>query len=73
MVTKLNRLFKVGQQVKVREDGVLHDGTVSEIFEDHIIVDVPGISDHMWYEDGWNIGNVFPDYNFGGKGNVRKM
>lgn len=42
----------------------MFDGTVKETFEDHIIVDVPKISDHCWFEEDFNIGDVYPVYNF---------
>lgn len=63
-MSKLNHLFTVGQKVKCRMDGELYDGTVVEVYEDHIIVDVPEISSHCWFENGWNIGHVYPEYNF---------
>ena len=40
------------------------DGTVKETYPDHIIVDVPDISDHCYYEEGFNADCVYPDYNF---------
>lgn len=40
-------------------DGKFFNGTVKETYEDHIIIDVPEISDHMWYEEGLNIGDVY--------------
>lgn len=57
-------LFHVGQKVKCNFDGKLHDGTVKETYPDHIIVDVPDISDHCYYEEGFNADCVYPDYNF---------
>ena len=27
----------------------------------NIIVDIPEISNHMWYEENCNIGDVYPD------------
>lgn len=63
-MTNLTHLFKVNQKVKVRCDGKFYDGTVKETCEDHIIVDVPKISNHMWYEKDFNLDNVYPEYNF---------
>ncbi len=60
----LTHLFKVGQKVKCRFDDKMFAGTVKETYTDHIIVDVPEISDHCWFESGYNIGDVYPDYNF---------
>lgn len=63
-MSNLTHIFNIGQIVKVNLDGTLFDGTVKETYEDHIIVDVPEISDHCWFENGFNIGNVYPEYNF---------
>lgn len=63
-MTNLTHLFKVDQKVKVNCDGKFYDGTVKETYEDHIIVDVPEISDHMWYEKDFNLDDVYPEYNF---------
>ena len=62
-MSDLTHLFKVRQKVKCRMDNVFYDGTVKEIYADHIIVDIPEISDHCWFESGWNIGDVYPVYN----------
>lgn len=65
----LTHLFKVGQIVKCRLDGDAYTGTVKETYTDHIIVDIPDVSDHCWFESGFNIGDVQPVYDFcsGGK------
>lgn len=63
-MANLTHLFKVGQKVRCKLDGVFNKGTVKETFVDHIIVDIPQISDHCWFEEGWNIGDVYPEYNF---------
>lgn len=66
-MANLTHLFKVGQAVKVKADtydNTLYNGTVKETYPDHIIVDVPEISDHMWYEEDLNLDWVYPDYNF---------
>lgn len=63
-MANLTHLFKVGQKVRCKLYGVFYKGTVKETFVDHIIVDIPQISDHCWFEDGWNIGDVYPKYNF---------
>lgn len=31
---------------------------------DHIIVDIPEVSNHCWFGTGINIENVYPEYNF---------
>lgn len=63
-MANLTHLFKVNQEVKVDFEGTFYPGTVKETYEDHIIVDVPEISDHMWYEEDLNLDKVFPEYNF---------
>ena len=45
-------------------DGKFYNGTVKETYTDHIIVDIPEISDHCYFEEGFNMGCVYPDYNF---------
>lgn len=42
----LNHLFHLHQPVRCRLDGRFYKGTVAEIYPDHIIVDIPGVSDH---------------------------
>lgn len=63
-MANLTHLFKEGQNVKCRLDGVFYKGKIKETFVDHIIVDIPQISDHCQFEEGWNIGDVYPEYNF---------
>ena len=60
----LTHLFPKGQKVKCRMDGSLHKGTIKEIYQDHVIVDIPEISDHCWFEEGFNLDDLFPEYNF---------
>lgn len=62
-MSNLTHLFKVGQKVKCNFDGVLHNGTVKETYTDHIIVDVPDISDHCYFENDFNMDCVYPEYN----------
>lgn len=63
-MSDLTHLFKVGQKVRCNFDGTFHKGTVTETKADHIIVDVPTISDHCWFEKDFNLGDVYPEYNF---------
>ena len=63
-MSNLTHLFKVGQKVKCNFDGTLHSGIVKETYTDHIIVAVPDISDHCYFEEGFNMDCVYPDYNF---------
>lgn len=60
--------IKVGQIVKCRLDGDTHTGTVKETYTDHIIVDIPDVSDHCWFESGFNIADVQPVYDFCNEG-----
>lgn len=70
-MSDLTHLFKVGQPVKYKcIDDYTNKftgwakGTVKETYVDHIIVDIPSISDHMWFEDGFNLDMIYPEYNF---------
>lgn len=63
-MSDLRHIFKIGQKVKCNFDGTFYEGVVKETYADHIIVDVPDISDHCYFEEGFNIDCVFPDYNF---------
>ena len=64
IMNNLTHLFKVGQKVKCNFDGKLYSGTVKETHTDHIIVNVPDISDHCYFENGFNMNCVYPEYNF---------
>lgn len=63
-MSNVTHLFKVGQEVRCRFDGRFYDGTVTETYADHIIVNVPGISNHCYFENGFNMDHVYPEYNF---------
>jgi len=63
-MSDLTHLFKVGQKVRCNFDGNFYDGTVKETYSDHIIVDVPDVCDHCLFKHGFNIGDVYPEYNF---------
>ena len=63
-MANLTHLFKPGQKVCCKMDGTFFKGTVKETAPDHIIVDIPEISDHCYFEEGFNIRDVFPEYNF---------
>lgn len=63
-MANLTYLFHVGQKIKCNFGGKFYKGTVKETYPDHIIVDVPEISDHCWFEEGFNIGDVYSDYIF---------
>ena len=67
-MSNLTHLFKVGQKVvwMSEECGQIkkYNGTVKETYPDHIIVDIPAISDHCYFEQGFNLDEIYPDYNF---------
>ena len=63
-MSDLTHLFKVGQKVKCNMDGKFYDGVVKETYTNHIIVDIPKISNHCWFENDFNIEDVYPSYNF---------
>ena len=63
-MANLTHLFKPGQKVRCNFDGTFYKGTVTKTEVAHIIVDVPEISDHCRFESGFNIGDVYPEYNF---------
>lgn len=63
-MNNLAHLFKIGQKVRCNMDRRLYKGTVKEVYDDYIIVDIPEISDHCWFEKGVNIGDVYPEYSF---------
>ena len=65
-MSNLTRIFRIGQKVRCNMDGTFYSGTVKETYADHIIVDIPDISDHCWFESGFNIGDVHPEHNFRG-------
>lgn len=64
-MSDLTHLFNVGQVVYYVDDEIgRHKGIVAETYTDHIIVDIPSISDHMWFEQDFNLDMLYPEYNF---------
>ena len=63
-MSNLTHLFLVGQKVRCKMDGTFYKGTVTETYTDHILIDIPEVSNHCWFETGFNIGDVYPEYNF---------
>lgn len=67
-MSDLTHIFSIGQKVKCafydEFEVIMYNGRVKEVYEDHIIVDVPKVSDHCWFEKDFNIDSVYPDYNF---------
>ena len=62
-MNNLTHLWKVGQGCYAILDGIKRHGTIKEVFEDHLIVNLPGISDHCWYEEGFNLDTLYPENN----------
>ena len=60
-MANLTHLWKIGQPVKVSLDGKVYKGKIKEIFTDHIIVDVPEVSDHCWFEENFNMDCIYPE------------
>ena len=58
-MANLTHLFKIGENVKYVvndfDEKRIYDGTVKEVAADHVLVDIPEISDHMWFEEGMNL------------------
>lgn len=63
----LTHIFKVGQRVKCRMDEDIHDGVIKETFKDHVIIDVPDVSDGSVSEMAH-----LPSHRKMGKGKARK-
>ena len=63
-MSNLTHLFKVGQEVRCNMDGKFYKGTILETHVDHIIVDIPEVSNHCWFENDLNVGDVYPENNF---------
>lgn len=63
-MSDLTHLFSVGDKVRCNVDHIFFKGTVKETYQNHIIVDIPEISDHMWFENELNLGDVYPENNF---------
>lgn len=68
-MANLAHLFHVGQKLKIRNDDFdslqkWDDGVVKETYPDHIIVTETKTNTDGWYEEGFNIDMLYPDYNF---------
>ena len=56
----LTTSFHVGQEVLCRMDHRPYKRIVRKVEKDHILVDIPGISDHCRFEPGFNLDWVRP-------------
>lgn len=63
-MSNLTRLFTIGQIVRCRMDKKFYKGIVKETHPDHIVVDIPEISEHCWFENDFNMDCVYPECNF---------
>lgn len=63
-MSNLTRLFTIGQIVRCRKDKKFYKGIVKETYPDHIVVDIPEISEHCWFENDFNMDCVYPECNF---------
>lgn len=45
-MSNLIHLFSVGQKVRCNMDGTFYKGIVTETHTDHIIIDIPEVSNH---------------------------
>lgn len=68
-MSDLTHIFKVGQAVVWVVDEfdtvtpAKHNGTVTETYPDHIIVDIPAVCDHCYFDHGL-LDTLYPAYNF---------
>ena len=68
-MTDLTHLFKVGQKViyKNTDFDVIKKNipcVVKETYKDHIIITDIETDTDLWIEENFNLGQVYPDYNF---------
>ena len=68
-MANLAHLFHVGQKVRISNNDFdslqkWDDGVIKEAHEDHIIVTETKTNTDGWYEEGFNIDLIYPDYNF---------
>lgn len=49
--------YPIGNYAKVLQ-------VTAKKYRDHIIVDIPEISKHCWFENDFNMDCVYPEYNF---------
>ena len=76
MAADFTHLWKVGQKIRYaskdeelewatgQEKVTWYKGTVKEVYPDHLIVDVPDICDHLWFQDNFNLNALYPEDNF---------
>ncbi len=42
--------FKIGDKIIWQTETKQYFGTVKEVYNDHLIVNVPDVSDHCWFD-----------------------
>lgn len=62
----LTHLFRTEQKIRYHDPdtGKWHNGEIKETYPDHVIVDIPDISDHCWFEENFNLEYLYPECNF---------
>ena len=60
----LTHLFRTEQKIRYPDTGKWHKGKIKETYPDHVIVDIPDISDHCWFEENFNLEYLYPECNF---------
>ena len=68
-MSNLTHLFTVGQKVKIKNEDFdatekFNNGIVKATYPNHIIVTNTDLDFDGWYEENFNIGCIFPVYNF---------
>ena len=58
---RFNTFIYYREPVRCRLDEKYYKGTVKETYPDHIIVDIPEISKHCWFENDFNMDCVYPE------------
>ena len=66
----LTHLWKIGQKVVWVVDEwdtvtpLRYKGTIKEVYPDHVIVDIPDVCDGCFFEQGFNMDTLYPEYDF---------
>lgn len=68
-MSDLTHLFTVGQKVRIKNDDFdskrkWDKGTIKETYPDHIIVHFDEFDYDGYFEHGFGLDRVFPEYNF---------
>lgn len=68
-MNKLTHLFKIGEKVRLKDDDPIdglhwYNGTVKEVFSDHLIIHNDDFDCDGWYEENFNLDCVYPVIDF---------